>query len=56
MGERSRNQASHVDLPEALRPSPGKQGMILDERQSGLHGVLMGPFDDGRHRRIGRRP
>ena len=33
VGERGRDQASDVDLPDALRPGPGEQGMLLDERQ-----------------------
>ena len=56
VGERGRDQASDVDLPDALWPGPGEQGMLLDERQSVLDGGLMGPFDHGRHRRFGDRP
>ena len=56
VGERGRNQAPDVDLPDALWPGPGEQGMLLDERQRVLDGGLMGPFDRGRHRRIGDRP
>ena len=33
VGERGRDQASDVDLPDPLRPGPGEQGMLLDERQ-----------------------
>jgi hypothetical protein len=29
MGERSRNQPSDINLPDALRPGPGEQGMLL---------------------------
>ena len=36
VGERGRDQASDVDLPDALRPGPGEQGMLLDERQGVL--------------------
>jgi hypothetical protein len=36
MGERSRNQAPHVNLPDPLRTGPGEQGMRLDERQASL--------------------
>ena len=45
VGERGRDQASDVDLPDALRPGPGEQGMLLDERQSVLDRGLMGLFD-----------
>jgi hypothetical protein len=31
MGERGRDQATHVDLPDALGPGPGEQGLLLDE-------------------------
>ena len=34
VGERGRDQASDVDLPDALRPGPGEQGVLLDERQA----------------------
>jgi hypothetical protein len=56
VGERGGDQASDVDLPDALRPGPGEQGMLLDERQSILDGGLMGLFDESRHRRVGDRP
>ena len=56
VGERGGDEASDVDLPDALRPGPGEQGMLLDEHQSVLHRGLMGPFDDSRHRRIRDRP
>ena len=36
VGERGGDQASDVDLPDALWPGPGEQGMLLDERQSVL--------------------
>jgi hypothetical protein len=39
-----------------LWPGPGKQGVLLDERQSVLHRRLMGAFDHRRHRRISDRP
>jgi hypothetical protein len=54
--ECGRDEASDVDLPDALRPGPGEQGMFLNERQSVLDRGPMGPFDDGRHRRLGDRP
>ena len=50
------NQAPHVDLPDALGPGPGEQGVLLDERQSVVDRGLMGPFDHRRHRRISDRP
>jgi hypothetical protein len=40
VSKRSRNQAADVDLPDPLRPDPGEQGMLLDERQSVLHSGL----------------
>jgi hypothetical protein len=56
VGERGRNQASHVDLPDALRPGSGEQGMLLDERQHVVDRGLMGPFDRRSHRQVGDRP
>jgi hypothetical protein len=56
VGERGRNETPHVDLPDPLRPGPSEQGMLLEERQSVIHGGLMGPFDHRRHRRVGDRP
>ena len=56
VGERCGDQASDVDLPDPLRPGPGEQGMLLEERQSVLHCGLMRPFDHSRHRRISDRP
>ena len=56
VGERDGNQASNVDLPDPLRAGPGEQGMLLDKRQSILHGCLVGPVNHSRHRRIGDRP
>ena len=56
VGERGGDQAADVDLPDALRPGPGEQGMLLDERQRVLDRGLMGLFDHSRHRRIGDRP
>ena len=34
VGERGRDQAADVDLPDPLRPGPGEQGMLLDERST----------------------
>jgi hypothetical protein len=56
MGERRRDQATHVDLPDPLRPGPGEQGLLLDERQRVVDRGLMGPLDHRRHRRFGDRP
>ena len=56
VGERDGNQASNVDLPDALGAGPGEQGVLLDERQSILHGGLVGPFNHSRHLRISDRP
>ena len=33
VGKRGRNQAADVDLPDPLRPSPGEQGVLLNEGQ-----------------------
>ena len=51
-----RDEASNVDLPDALRPGPGEQGMSLDERQSVVDRDLMRLFDHSRHCRISDRP
>ena len=56
VGERGADEASHVDLPDALRPRPGEQSMVLDEHQGVLDCGLMGLLDHRRHRRIGDRP
>jgi hypothetical protein len=56
VGERGRDQTADVDLPDALRPGPGEQRVILNERQRVLHRGLMRLFDHSRHRRIGDRP
>jgi hypothetical protein len=56
VGERSRDQAPHINLSDAVWPGAGEQGMLLDEPQRVLHGGLMGPFDRGCHRRVGDRP
>jgi hypothetical protein len=56
VGERGGDQALDINLPDALRPSPGEQGMLLNEHQSVPDRGLMGPFDDSRDRRIGDRP
>src|SRR5215207_3672802 len=56
VGERGRDQASDVDLPDPLWPGPGEQRVLLDERQRVAHGGLVGPFDDGRHPWVGDRP
>ena len=56
MGERGRDQAADVDLPDALRAGPGEQRMLLNEPQRILHRGLMGPFDDRRDGRVGDRP
>jgi hypothetical protein len=56
MGKGGRDQASDVDLSDALRPGSGKQGMLLDERQRVLHGSVVGAFDHSRHDRISDRP
>jgi hypothetical protein len=50
------DQAGDVDLPNALRPAPGEQGMFLNERQSVLDRGPMGLFDHSSHRRFSDRP
>ncbi len=45
VGERGRDEAADVNLPDALRAGPGEQGMLLDERQRVLDGVLVGSFN-----------
>ena len=56
MGERGRNQAADVDLPDPLRPGSGEQGVFLNKRQRVLHGGLVRAFDDGRKSWFGDRP
>jgi hypothetical protein len=56
VGERSRNQAADVDLPDPLRSGPGEQRMILDKGQGVPDRGLMGLFDHSRYRRFGDRP
>ena len=56
VGEGGRNKAADVDLPNASRPGPGEQGVLLDEPQSVLDGGLVGAFDGGCHGRFGDRP
>jgi hypothetical protein len=56
VGERGRDQATHVDLPDPLRPDPSEQGLLLDEVQRLVDRCLMGPFDRRRHRRFSDRP
>ena len=36
VGERGRDQAAHVDLPEPLWPGPGEQGMLLMNAKASL--------------------
>ena len=36
VGERGRDQASDVDLPDALRPGPGEQSVLLDDPKASL--------------------
>jgi hypothetical protein len=38
VGERGRDQASDVDLTDALWPGPSEQGLLLDECKRVLHG------------------
>jgi hypothetical protein len=56
VGERGRDQTTHVDLPDPLRPGPGAQGVLLDEAQRVVDRGLMGPFDGRRHCGFGDRP
>ena len=50
------HQAAHIDLTGPLRPSPGEQGMLLNEPQRVFNRSLMSPFNRCRHRRISYRP
>jgi hypothetical protein len=43
-------------MPDPLRPGPGEQGMLLNERQRVLDGGLMRLFDGGSHGRINHSP
>jgi hypothetical protein len=52
VGERGRDQATHVDLPDPLWPGPSEQSMLLDEGQCVLYGGVVGPFDRRRDRRF----
>ena len=45
MGERGRDQAPEVDLPDPLLPGPSEQGVLLNKPQGDLHRCLVGPFD-----------
>ena len=56
VGECGSDQTADINLPDPLPPRPGEQGMLLDESQRVVHGVLMGAFDHSRNRRIGDRP
>jgi hypothetical protein len=56
VGERGRDQAADVDLPDPVRPGSGEQGMLLNERQSVLDRDLVGLFDHNRHSRFSDRP
>jgi hypothetical protein len=49
LSRRGRDQATHVDLPDPLRPGLREQGLLLDEAQRVADRGLMGPFDRRRH-------
>ena len=46
VGEGGRHQPVDVHLGHAVVPGPGKQGVVLDEGQGVLHGLLVGTLDD----------
>jgi hypothetical protein len=56
MRERSRHQAADVDLPDALWPFPGKQGVLLQEPERVVDGGVVRPFDLRGDLRVGDRP
>jgi hypothetical protein len=56
VGERGGDQPTDINLPDALWPGPGEQGMRLDEPQRVVHGGTVGPFDHSRNCWFGDRP
>ena len=56
VGERGRDQAGHVDLPDPVPALPGEQCVAFDEGQRILHRSLVRPFDLCGDVRVGDRP
>jgi hypothetical protein len=56
VGERGRDQAADVDLPDSVASPPGEQGMAFDEVECILHGCLVRLLDLGGHVEVGDRP
>jgi hypothetical protein len=56
VGERGRDQAADVDLPDSVASLPGEQGMAFDEVECILHGCLARLLDLGGHMEVGDRP
>ncbi len=56
MGKRGSHKATYVDLPDPLRPFPGKQGVSLQEPERIVYGCLVGLFDLGGDLLVGDRP
>jgi hypothetical protein len=55
MRERRRHQAADVDLPDALWPFPGEQGVLLQESERVVDGGVVGAFDLRGDLRVGDR-
>ena len=56
MRKRRRHQAADVDLPDALPPFPGEEGVLLQELEGVLDGGLVCLFDLRDDLRVGDRP
>ena len=56
VGERGRDQPGDVDLADTLGPFAGVQGVLLEERQGVVDGVVVGQFDLGGDLDGGRPP
>ena len=56
VGERGRDQAAYVDLPNPVPALPGEQSVAFDEAQRILHRSLMRPLNLRRDVRVGDRP
>jgi hypothetical protein len=56
VGERSRDQAADVHLPDPVSSLPCEQGVAFDEVQCMLHGSLVRSFDLRSEVRVGDRP
>ena len=56
VGERGRDQAGNVDLPDPVSALPGEQCVAFDEGQRILHGSLVRSFDLRGNVGVGDRP